>query len=213
MKTKLFALIFSLLSIKAMSQKKIIYLDDDLNEITERVFNIDELKPNFYSLQFEKDTVEINVLVQRIKKGKIEKKLLDSIRTELSIISNKIIPNNHTIVVLHQAALDPCNHKGYQNVFEKRYKKFLRQLNKIDNISNFFLYKGSEEKVKRKNEIHWLDTESYGIIEKTFIPINYPCGSYIIIDSCGNFYVCKGEYAYSKIIDLLKHEETIFADE
>ena len=81
MKTKLLTLILGLLTISIFSQKKEIYLNDDLMKITQTDFKkIDE--PNkFYNLRFELDTLIANVKVQRIRKGKVSNELLDSIKS------------------------------------------------------------------------------------------------------------------------------------
>jgi len=58
--------------------------------------------------------------------------------------------------------------------------------------------------------LKWYKDQS-GIIEKTFFPIPYPCGSYVLIDENGNFYVQKGEYNIEEIIYLIKDKKTTFS--
>ncbi|MDN6309416.1 MAG: hypothetical protein ACTHY4_08285 [Flavobacteriaceae bacterium] len=74
----------------------------------------------------------------------------------------------------------------------------------MDNINQFFMYKSSEGTRSYGKKIDWISDE-FGTIEETFLPLNYPCGSYVLIDEDGNYYVQKGEYYILEIIDLSKN--------
>ena len=211
MKTKLLTLILGLLTISIFSQKKEIYLNDDLMKITQTDFKkIDE--PNiFYNLRFELDTLIANVKVQRIRKGKVSNELLDSIKSELSTISGDTIPKNNLVVINYYHGLDRCNSSADKSYARGKYKWFLKKLKKMKNVNQFFMYKSPEGTKDYGKQLNWIEDE-FGTIEKTFLPLHYPCGSYVLIDENGNYYVQKGEYSAERIIKLLKDKKTTFAN-
>lgn len=69
------------------------------------------------------------------------------------------------------------------------------------------MYKSFEGSERYGKKINWLSDE-IGTIKETFFPLNYPCGSYVLIDKSGNYYVQKGEYYILEIIDLLNNKKT-----
>lgn len=211
MKTKLFTLILGLLTILTFAQKKEIYLNDDLVEITQTDFKKTDEPYKFYNLRFELDTLIANVKVQRIRKGKVSNEMLNSIKSELSTISGDLIPSNNIIVINYYHGLDRCNSTGDKSYVRGKYKRFLRKLKKMKNISQFFMYKSPEGTKNYGNQLNWIK-DVFGTIEKTFFPLHYPCGSYVLIDSNGNYYIQKGEYNIEQIIDLLKDRKTTFTN-
>ena len=92
-----------------------------------------------------------------------------------------------------------------------KYKRFLKKLKKMKNVSQFFMYKSPVGTKKYGKQLNWIKDE-FGTIEKIFLPLHYPCGSYVLLDSNGNYYVQKGEHDIDKIIDLLNDKKTTFAN-
>ncbi len=211
MKTKLLTLILGLITVSTFAQKKEIYLNDDLIEITQSDFKKTDEQYKFYNLQFELDTLIANVKVQRIRKGKIASELLNLIKSEISTISGDTIPKNNFIVINYYHGLDKCNSSGDKSFVRAKYKRFLKKLKKAENISQFFIYKSPEGTKEYGKQLNWIKDE-FGTIEKIFLPLHYPCGSFVLIDSEGNYYVQKGEYDIERIIDLLKDKKTTFAN-
>ena len=207
MKTKLFTLILGLITISTFGQKKEMYLNDDLVEITQTDFKKADVPYKFYNLRFELDSLIANVKVQRIRKGKITNELLDSIKSELLTISGDSIPKNNFIIINYYHGLDRCNSSGDKSYVRAKYKRFLKKINKTKNISQFFMYKSPEGTKEYGKQLNWIKDE-FGTIEKIFLPLHYPCGSYVLINSDGNYYVQKGEYNIERIIDLLKNKKT-----
>ena len=181
-------------------------------EITKTDFEKAEDPSKFYHLQFELDTLIANVKVQRIKKGKISNELLNTIKSELSTISGEPIPGSHTILINYHHGLDWCNSTGDKSYVRVKYKRFLKKLKKMNDVSSFLMYKSPEGTKDYGQQLNWIKDE-FGTIEKTFLPLHYPCGSYVLIDSNGNYYVQKGEYNLNRIINLLKDKETTFAND
>lgn len=196
---KLFTLILGLSIISTFAQKKEIYLNDDLVEITQADFKKTDDPYKFYNLRFELDTLIANVKVQRIRKGKVSDELLNSIKSELSTISGDSIPNENFIVINYYHGLDRCNSTGDKSYVRRKYKRFLKKMKKMKNVSQFFMYKSPEGTKDYGKQLNWIKDE-FRTIEKTFLPLHYPCGSYM------------GEYNIEKIIELLKDKRTTLAN-
>src|SRR5690606_2360287 len=109
MNLNLFILIFILTVTSISAQKKEVYLNDDLSEISQFEFNKKNDFYKYYSLQFETDSLITNIKVQRVKKGKISNEKLDSIKSELFKLSNQKIPDSNLIIINYYPGLDRCN--------------------------------------------------------------------------------------------------------
>lgn len=211
MKTILFICIICLYTTLTFGQKKEIYFNDDLVKITKSEFDKESDIHKSYDLKFNLDTLIVNIKVQRIKKGKVAKTKLDSIRNELSLASKRDIPERDIIIVNYYHGLDKCNSSGNKSSVKIRYQNYLKRVKKLKNVSQFFLYKSLEGTDGYGKQLNWLKDPS-GIIAKTFLPIQYPCGSYVIIDENGNYYAHKGEYNIDNITRLVRNKKKTFAN-
>lgn len=203
-----FIVIFCLSTCKIVAQKKELYLNDDLKQITQFEFTKSE-KANFYNIKFELDTLIVNVKVKSIKKGKISNEILSSIKSEISTLSNKIIPDENILIINYYHGLDKCNSGGDKSYVRVKYTRYLKKLKKFENISQFFMYKSPEGIKKYGEKLNWIKDE-FKTIEKIFLPIHYPCGSCVLIDKNGNYVTIKGEYDIERIIDMIKNEKETF---
>jgi hypothetical protein len=210
MKYKLLILFFGLITYSSLGQTKEIYLNDELINITESEFK-KATEEGTFNMKYDLDTLIINVKVLRIKKGKITKQKLDSIRTYLSNSSDKEINENNTLIINYFPGIDRCNSGSGNPILRKKYSRYLQKINNIENVSQFFVYKSIKGTKKYGKELEWIPDKST-LIEMTFFPFHYNCGSYALIDEDGNFYVEKGEYDIEKIIDLIKNKEKTFGE-
>jgi hypothetical protein len=199
------AILIVLVSIWSLSfgQKKEIYLNDDLIEITKTEFD-KKLEEHSYKLRFELDTIIMNVKVIHIKKGKISAEELTNIKTTIFETTKKDMLIHSILVINYYPGKDPCNSgTANSNLIKRKYKWYLNEIKKMPYVDQFFIYK-SNEGVERYGD----DIKSYPdtnqLIETTFFPIHYSCGSYVIIDHEGNYYAVRGEYILEDIIDLLE---------
>src|SRR5690606_178639 len=135
MKLNLFILVFCLFSLSILAQKKEVYLNDDLVQISQFEFNKINDAHTFYNWQYETDSAIVNLKVQRIKKGKISKELLKTIKSELSGFSGKEIPENDLIIINCYHGMDDCNSSGNHSYVRAKYKKFLKSIGKMTGIS------------------------------------------------------------------------------
>lgn len=205
-------LIFFFLSTlyNSFGQTKEIYLNDDLKSISESEFN-ETTKELTYNLKFDLDTLIVNIKVLRVKKGIISKQKLDSIKVNLSESSGKEINESDIIIINYFPGLDRCNSGTGSSFLREKYSRYLRKINKNEDVSQFFVYKTIEGTKKYGRKLEWIP-DNGNLIEKTFFPIHYNCGSFALIDENGNYYLTKGEYDIEKIIDLIKDKEKTFAN-
>ena len=208
MKNILLFFLIVMLTHNFFGQTKEIYLNDDLKSITKAEF-YKTTNNQTYDLKFDLDTLIVNVKVLVIKKGKISNQKLDTIKTNLSKVSGKEINENNTIVINYFPGLDKCNSGSGSSLLRKKYSRYLRKIKNIENVSQFFVYKTIQGTKKYGRKLEWIP-DSENLIEKTFFPIHYNCGSFALIDKNGNFYLTKGEYDIETIIDLIKNKEKTF---
>ncbi|WP_435415498.1 hypothetical protein [Polaribacter aestuariivivens] len=210
MKNNLLLFIIGFVACSSFGQVKEIFLNDDLVNITESEFK-KTIKEPTYNLKFDLDTLIVNVKVLRIKKGEISKQKLDSIRTVLSNSSKKEINKNDILIINYFPGLDRCNSGQGSSFLRQKYSRYLRKIKKTENVSQFFVYKSFEGTKKYGRKLEWIPDDT-NLIEKTFFPLHYNCGSFALIDKNGNFYITKGEYDISKIIDLIKNKKKTFTN-
>ncbi len=194
----------------SFGQTKEIYLNDNLKNISKSEFN-ETTKEHTYNLKFDLDTLIVNVKVLRVKKGKISTQKLDSIKANLSESSGKEINENSIIIINYFPGLDKCNSGSGSSFLREKYSRYLRKINKNENVSQFFVYKTIEGTKKYGRKLKWF-SDIGNLIERTFFPIHYNCGSFALIDEKGNYYLTKGEYDIEKIIDLIKDKKKTFAN-
>ena len=202
-------LLFLLISLNnSFGQTKKIYLNDDLKNISESEFNKPS-KESTYNLRFDLDTLIVNVKVLRVKKGKISRQKLDSIKANLSKSSRNEIIKNGIIIINYFPGPDKCNSGPGSSYLREKYRRYLRKLSRNENVSQFFVYKSIEGTKKYGRKLEWI-ADNGNIVEKTFFPIHYNCGSFALIDENGNYYLAKGEYDIEQIIKLIQNKEKTF---
>jgi hypothetical protein len=209
MKFKVTLATFFLSIFLVYSQKKEIYVNDDLKEITIKKFNKKE-HYHTYQMHIELDSLIIHAKVINNKKGKISKSLLDTIRSQLTSLSNKKIPKNHIIVINYYHGKDRCNSGGDFSFARKKMNGYRRRISREKNVSQFFMYKSDEGIEKYGKKLEWIP-DTFDTIRKLFLPLPYPCGSFVLIDSYGNFYASRGEYNSDIITKLLRDTENTFS--
>ncbi|MBD3584066.1 hypothetical protein [Flavobacterium selenitireducens] len=205
MKIILLILYFSVL-FNAYSQSKMIFVNDDLEEITEKKYK-SSLSSSEYRISYDLDTLTLNVRVQRIKEDKLSSDEYISIKNSLEKASGTKIQAGNTIVVDYFPGIDRCNTasipKDPQILYFK--EKYATEVSSLKKVNQFFVYKELEGTQAYGKKIIWTADENQ-IIEKAFFKLPYPCGSYVIIYSDGRYYSYKGEYNANDIIARLKNE-------
>jgi len=190
-------LLISLFHLLSYGQKKELYVNDDFEYISKTEFDKKSEQPLDYNLRFELDSAYLNVKVSRYKKGKIELNVLDSIKNVFFKNKNVEFSNNDIFLINYYPGNDKCSTEGYKSNFKLKYNQYRRKFDKIENLKQLFVYKSDDGLKGFGNKIDW-QSDIYSLIEKTFYPISYPCGGYVIIDEKGNYISERGEYAYRK---------------
>ena len=188
---------------KTFSLKKSYYANEDLKIISKEEYEKNVLKKDFFKLDYLLDTITLTVKVYRQKSGRLLKKTYDSIKKELSKISNKQIDTNQTIVINYFPAPDKCQGKEkWNSFFLNKVNRYVKKIEKKKNVQQFFIFK-DKKSIKNfdKKFICFLDENQ--LIEKTFFKFHYPCFSYVIIRPNGNYFSQRGEYNISLIPDKL----------
>lgn len=197
MKITITILLISLFHLLSFGQKKELYVNDDFEYISKTEFDKKSEQPLDYNLRFELDSTYLNVKVSRYKKGKIELKVLDSIKNVFFKNKNVEFGNNDIFLINYYPGNDKCSTGGYKSNFKSKYNQYRRKFDKIENLKQLFVYKSDDGLKGFGNKIDW-QSDINSLIEKTFYPIPYPCGGYVIIDGKGNYISERGEYAYWK---------------
>ena len=210
MKKNLLLFLIGMIINYSFGQTKEIYMDDDFKSISEAEFNKTTGELTF-NLKFDLDTLIVHVKALRNKKGKISEQKLDSIKTILSKNSGKKINENGIIVINYFPGLDRCNSGPGSTFLRGKYSRYLKKIKRHENVFQFFVYKSIKGTKKYGRQLEWIP-DSEHLIEKTFFPIHYFCGSFALIDENGNFYLTKGEYDIEKIIDLIKDKKNTFSN-
>jgi hypothetical protein len=197
MKITLTILLVCFFHLFSFAQKKELYVNDDFEYISKTEFDKKSEQPFDYNLRFELDSAYLNVKVARYKKGKIELKVLNSIKN--TFYKNEEFSDNEIFLINYYPGNDKCSSYGYKSNFKSKYNQYRTKFDKIENLKQLFVYKSDDGLKGFGNKIDW-QSDINSLIEKTFYPIPYPCGGYLIIDSKGNYISERGEYCYSKIL-------------
>lgn len=197
MKVNTTILLVTLFHLLSFGQKKELYINDDFEYISKTEFDKKSEQPLYYNLRFELDSAYLNVKISRYKKGKIELKVLDSIKYVFFKNKNIEFSNNDIFFINYYPGNHKCSTAGYKSNFKLKYNQYCRKFDKIENLKQLFVYKSDHGLKGFGNKIDW-QSDINSLIENTFYPIHYPCGGYVIIDSKGNYISYRGEYKYWK---------------
>ena len=211
MKRIFLIIVIGLIHMSSFGQAREIYVNDDLINISKAEFDEKTDEQLYFDIRLESDTLIINVKVDRFKKGRITKTQHDAIRRELSAARHQKIDEQTIVVINYYPGLDRCNSTGLSHYRKESYERYIKKIKRFKNVNQFFVYKSPEGTREYGEKLKWYKDNS-AIIENIFFPIHYPCGSYVLIDSKGNYYAQKGEHSTSTIISLLKDEEATFGN-
>lgn len=211
-KQQITILVLIMFNVNVFTQTKEVFLTDNFIPITKEKYITASKDYDMITMRFIMDTLGVNMVAKRVKKGKLLQQSFDSIKHDLSMLSGKSIPKKNTIVINYHHGEDSCNSSGDRSISVRNQYYYLRQIKRMRNVSQFFMYK-SHKGLKRYNEkITWIK-DKFETIESRFFPVNYPCGSYILINEEGYYYVRRGEHPLWAIKKLLKDKENTFSGE
>jgi len=199
----IFLFILSLKSLYSQN-KKIIFADEDLNILSKEEYLNNPLQKKHFEYEVKNDSSIIRVKVERQKFGRIDKATNQKIRVYLQNLSNYPIDSSKTIVINYFPSVDKCQGKdNWNSFFIQKCNSYIKRLEKINNISQFFIFKDKNSVKNFGRKFKWYKDEDK-LIEKNFFKFHYPCFSYVIIKPNGNYYSERGEYNISSIPEKLK---------
>lgn len=210
MKKYLITFLLCLSSIISFGQKKVVYLNDDLVEIPKSIFEKEFDYSKFYKINFDLDTLNVNIIVQRERKGKINNEKRESIRESLSKTIKQNIPKNNTLVINYYPGEDKCNSTIGVEYVSNRYEKYTKNIQKQENLTQIYIYRTLKGAKNFGRTLKWFPDEEH-LLEKTFFRVHYPCDSFVLIDEKGNYYIQKGEYNIDDVLPLLMNKEDTFS--
>lgn len=176
------------------SQKKEIYINDNLQVISKEDYKNREKNYRFQNI--ETDSVLYKVRVEHEGQGKLTTTDLNDLRKILNISE----VNNKNIVIHYYQGLDWCNqHSDANHLVINDIKTYIRKFKK-SNSNLYFVYKETEGLKNRLSKTSWID-DSSGAIEKLFFKMHYPCNSAIVIFPDGDFTIFRGEHVWQKVFD------------
>ena len=140
-------------------------------------------------------------LIKREMSGQIDFEQLDSIVKAFDV---RAMRSDDILIFHYYPGPDRINSTGTtnENWLRTRYNKYLRKLAKKKTRVPRFVYKNRQGLEKYRGIINYIPDKN-NIIENTFFKINYPCGSFVVINGKGNYACYFGEYSYDRVIELV----------
>ncbi len=145
------------------------------------------------ALQFDLDSVVVNVLEPRLGEGKLTEKGLADVRAFLKSGGKPFLHGLDKVAIVFYHQLDAVNSampKPYVAMYEKSTRQSFKH-QKIRPVARFFVHRPGADLGRFKKMGKWRpDTD--GLIESMFFPLHCPGFSTVFILPNGNFYLRKG---------------------
>ena len=174
------------------SNRDFTYLDIDNKEISKSKFRQKRSTNKYLDIQI--DSLNQKKLIERTETGKIDK-----IEVYHSLISNKSsekLDFSKTIVIVYYPGKDSCNSSGQQT--KESLKNWYRTLEdgvqQLKANAPIYLYKEKEGLEKYEGVIDWYKDPD-DLTEKMFFNYHYPCSSFVVISSSGEYVSYFGEFS------------------
>lgn len=185
----------SFYSLLSFGQKKELYVNDNFDHISKAEFNKKYSESLYYNLRIKSDSSYLNVKVSRSKKGRIELKILFSIKNIFYNNKSEEFSEKNLFLINYYPGKDNCSTNGYKLNFKTKHNQYRNKFEKVENLKQLFIYKTNRGLRGFGNEMDW-QPDINNLIESTFFPIHYPCGGFVVIDNKGNYISGRGEYCY-----------------
>lgn len=200
MMKKIIILLFAIATHQILfSQKKEIYINDNLEEISKDEYN--KRNKNYRFQNIETDSVLYKVRVEHEGNGKLTTSNLNIVKKRLNIPEN----NTKNIVINYYQGLDKCNEHSDTNPYViDDIKTYTRKFKSI-NSNLYFVYREKNGLKNRLKKANCVDDTS-GTIENLFFRMKYPCNSAIVIFSDGHYKIFRGEYIWETVLNTAKEK-------
>ena len=183
------------------SQKKKYFFDINGNIITEKEYK--KIKDNpleYFKIKAVSDTAKIFTVEKRELKGRLSNDSFNRLVLYLNTISESNVDSSKTIIINYYPGFDKCRATSGRDYVNSLYEIFLKEINSIEKVENYFICKSFDGIEFYDKSIKWkIDKDRF--IESNFFPNHYPCGSFLILYPDKNYYIYKGEYYILEILN------------
>lgn len=190
---KILTLIISGILINSCSsQRDFTYLDIDNKEISRSKFRQKRSTNQYLDIQI--DSLNQKKLIERTKTGKLE-----NFEAYRSLVSNKTsvkLDNTKPLVIIYHPGKDACNSSGSatKETLKNWYKTLEDGVQQLKANAPIYLYKEKEGLEKYDGILNW-HKDPDGLTEKLFFKYHYPCSSFVVISSDGEYVSYFGEFS------------------
>ena len=191
---KILTLIISgiLINSCSSSQGDFTYLDINNNEISKSKFRQKRSTNQYLDIQI--DSLNQKKLIERTKTGKLE-----NFEAYRSLVSNKTsvkLDNTKPLVIIYHPGKDACNSSGSatKETLKNWYETLEDGVQQLKANAPIYLYKEKEGLEKYDGILNW-HKDPDGLTEKLFFKYHYPCSSFVVISSDGEYVSYFGEFS------------------
>ena len=191
---KILTLIISgiLINSCSSSQGDFTYLDINNNEISKSKFRQKRSTNQYLDIQI--DSLNQKKLIERTKTGKLE-----NFEAYRSLVSNKTsvkLDNTKPLVIIYHPGKDACNSSGSatKETLKNWYGTLEDGVQQLKANAPIYLYKEKEGLEKYDGVLNW-HKDPDGLTEKLFFKYHYPCSSFVVISSDGEYISYFGEFS------------------
>ena len=191
---KILTLIISAILINSCSslQRDFTYLDINNNEISKSKFRQKRSTNQYLDIQI--DSLNQKKLIERTKTGKLE-----NFEAYRSLVSNKTsvkLDNTKPLVIIYHPGKDACNSSGSatKETLKNWHKTLEDGVQQLKANAPIYLYKEKEGLEKYDGVLNW-HKDPDGLTEKLFFKYHYPCSSFVVISSDGEYVSYFGEFS------------------
>ena len=190
---KILTLIISGILINSCSsQRDFTYLDIDNKEISRS--KVRQKRSTNQYLDIQIDSLNQKKLIERTKTGKLEN--FEAYRSLVSNKSSEKIDNTKPLVIIYHPGKDACNSSGSatKETLKNWYGTLEDGVQQLKANAPIYLYKEKEGLEKYDGVLNW-HKDPDGLTEKLFFKYHYPCSSFVVISSDGEYVSYFGEFS------------------
>jgi len=172
-------------------ENEIKYFNENYIPISKSAYKNKRIKYDLWSIPG--DSANHEILAYKEIQGKINNKdILDALLAEAT---NTIIDPLKPTVIMYYPGKDICNSTATlpKRAYKARYDKMEKKVNRIAESTIVYVYKDDEGLYDRFQGFKTWIKDPNGIIEKLFFSRHYPCNSFVVISSTGDFISHRGE--------------------
>ena len=168
------------------------YLDIDNKEISRSKFRQKRSTNQYLDIQI--DSLNQKKLVERTKTGKLRN--FEAYRSLISNKSSEKLDDTKPVVIIYHPGKDACNSSGSatKETLKNWYKTLEDGVQQLKANAPIYLYKEKEVLEKYDGILNW-HKDPDGLTEKLFFKYHYPCSSFVVISSDGEYVSYFGEFS------------------